>query len=82
MDHFSFSSHSKGDIKAWVKFPSGALASGFSTSAIHGDETPTEEGVFVNDLGESGSRFAFWIWQGVTGAHGGTSFLISIIISD
>jgi hypothetical protein len=82
MDHLSLSCHPKGDIQARVKFPSGALATGLSTGALHGDQTPTEEGVFMNDLGESGAGFAFWIGQVVTGAHGGTSFLISIIISD
>jgi len=82
MDHLALSCHPKGHIEAGVKFSSGAFAAELSTGAIHGDETAAQEWVFMNDLGESGAGFAFWIGQVVTGAHGGTSFLISIIISD
>jgi hypothetical protein len=74
MDHLSLSCHPEGDIEAGVKFSSGAFAAGLSTRAIHGDETATEEWVFMNDLGESGSRFAFWIGKVVTGAHGAPPF--------
>ena len=41
MDHLSFLAHPDGEIKARVKFASGAPATRFSAGPLHGDQTAT-----------------------------------------
>jgi hypothetical protein len=69
MDHLSFFAHPQGQIKARVKFASGALAAGLPTSPLHGDEAAAEEGLFVKDLGETGSSPTFRIGQVASRTH-------------
>jgi hypothetical protein len=69
MDHLSFFSHPEGQIKAGMKFASGALAAGFPTSPPHGDQAAAEEGLIVKDLGETGSSPTFRIGQMASRAH-------------
>jgi hypothetical protein len=61
MDHLSLASDPQGEVKAWVKLATGALATGLSAGPLHGDETATEEGVSMKDLGETGSSPSFGI---------------------
>jgi len=70
MDHLSFSAHPEGQVKAGMKFTPGALAAGLPTSPLHGDEAAAEEGLFVKDLGETGSSPTFGIGQVASRAHG------------
>jgi hypothetical protein len=72
MDHLSLLSHPEGQIKARMKFTAGALAARLSTGALHGDEAATEEGLFVKDLGETGSSPTFRIGQVASRAHWGS----------
>jgi hypothetical protein len=44
-----------------MKLAPGALAARLPTGPLHGDEAPTEEGLFVKKLGESGTGPSFWI---------------------
>jgi hypothetical protein len=80
MDHLSFFSHAQGQIKAGMKFASGALAAGLPTSPLHGEEAAAEEGLFVKDLGESGTGSSFWVWQVTSGTHGNHLLLSDILI--
>jgi hypothetical protein len=52
-----------------MKLASGALATGLSTSPLHGDEAAAEEGLFVKDLGETGPSPTFRIGQVASWAH-------------
>ncbi len=72
MDHLSLFSDPEGQIKARMKFPPGALADGLSTSPLHRDEAAAEEGLFVKDLGETGSRPTFRVRQVASRAHKGS----------
>jgi hypothetical protein len=69
MDHLSFSSYPEGQVKARMKLAPGALAARLSTGALHGDEAPTEEGLFMKDLSEPGAGPSFWIGQMASGTH-------------
>jgi hypothetical protein len=83
MDHLSFPPHPQGEIKAWVKLASGTLAAGLSTGPLHGDQTATEERMFVNDLREAGAGSAFRIGQVTSASHEDHLLcLIYITISD
>jgi hypothetical protein len=72
MDHLSLFSYSQGQIKAGMKFAPGALADGLSTGALHRDEAAAEKGLFVKDLGETGSSPTFRIGQVASRAHKGS----------
>jgi hypothetical protein len=69
MDHLSLSSHPEGQIKTRMKFTPGALAAGLPAGALHGDQATAEEGLFVKDLGETGSSPTFPIGQVASRAH-------------
>jgi hypothetical protein len=69
MDHLSLFSYPEGQIKAWMKFAPGALAARLPTGPLHGDEAATEERLFMEDLGETGSSPTFWIGQVASRAH-------------
>jgi hypothetical protein len=69
MDHLSLLSDPQGQIKAGMKLASGALAAGFSTGALHGDEAATEEGLIVKDLGETGPGPTFRVGQMASRTH-------------
>jgi hypothetical protein len=72
MDHLSLLSYPQSQIKAGVKLASGALAAGFPTSPLHGDEAAAEEGLIVKDLGETGSGPTFRIGQMASRTHKGS----------
>jgi hypothetical protein len=61
MDHLSLPTHPQGKVKTRVKLASGALAARLPTGPLHGDEAPTEEGLFVKELSETGTGPSFWI---------------------
>jgi hypothetical protein len=69
MDHLPFLPHAEGQIKAGMKIASGALAAGFSTGTLHGDEAAAEEGLIVKDLGETGSGPPFGVGQMTSRTH-------------
>jgi hypothetical protein len=69
MDHLSLFSHPKGQIKARMKLAPGALAAGLPTGPLHGNQAAAEEGLFVKDLGETGSSPTFRIGQVASRAH-------------
>jgi hypothetical protein len=69
MDHLSLFSYPEGQIKARMKFASGAFAARFPTGALHGDEAAAEERLFVKDLGETGSSPTFRIGQVASRTH-------------
>jgi hypothetical protein len=66
MDHLSLLSHPDGEIKARVELASGALATRFSASPLHGDQTATQERLVVKDLHQTRSCFSFEIRQVVS----------------
>jgi hypothetical protein len=69
MDHLPFLPHAEGQIKAGMKIASGALAAGFSTGTLHGDEAAAEEGLIVKDLGETGPSPTFGVGQMTSRTH-------------
>jgi hypothetical protein len=69
MDHLSLFSYSESQIKTRMKFTPGALAAGLPAGALHGDQATAEEGLFVKDLGETGSSPTFPIGQVASRAH-------------
>jgi hypothetical protein len=62
MDHLSLPSHPEGKVKTRVKLASGALAARLAAGPPHGDQTATEERLFVKDLGQTRPSPSFWIW--------------------
>ena len=61
MDHLSLPSDPEGQVKARMKFAAGALAAGFPAGPLHGNQTATEEGLFVKNLGQTGTGPSFGI---------------------
>jgi hypothetical protein len=76
MDHLSLFSYPEGQIKAWMKLASGALAARLPAGTLHGDEAATEEGLVVKDLGETGSNPPFRVGQVASGTH--REYLLSL----
>jgi hypothetical protein len=72
MDHLSLFSHPEGQIKARMKLAPGALAAGLPTGPLHGNQAAAEEGLFMKDLGETGSSPTFRIGQVASRAHEGS----------
>jgi hypothetical protein len=52
-----------------MKLASGALAAGFPTSPLHGDEAAAEERLSMKDLGETGSSPTFRIGKMASRTH-------------
>jgi hypothetical protein len=69
MDHLSLGSYPEGQIKPGVEFSSAAFASGLATDSGHGDQRAHEQGLFVKELGQTGSGLAFLGRQVATVAH-------------
>jgi hypothetical protein len=69
MDHLSLFSYPEGQVKARMKFASGAFAARLPTGALHGNQATAEERLFVKDLGETGSSPTFRIGQVASRAH-------------
>ncbi|MBM3136242.1 MAG: hypothetical protein FJZ89_13370 [Chloroflexi bacterium] len=69
MDHLSLPTHPQSKIEAWVEFASGTFAARLTAGPLHGDEAAAEEGLFMEDLGETGSSPTFRIGQVASGTH-------------
>ena len=69
MDHLSFFSYPEGQIKARMKFTSGALAARLPTGSLHGDEAAAEQRLFVKDLGKARASPSFSVGQMASGTH-------------
>jgi hypothetical protein len=69
MDHLPLLSHPEGQIKTGMRLASGALAARLPTGPLHRHEAAAEEGLFVKDLGKTGSSPTFRIWQVASGTH-------------
>lgn len=69
MDHLSLPFDPEGQVEAWMELTAGTLAAGLSAGPLHGNQTATEEGLFVKDLGETGTSPSFGIGELASGTH-------------
>jgi hypothetical protein len=83
MDHFAFLFHPHRQIKSRMKFSAGAFAPFLATKPLHRDQAPAEEGLFVEQFGQSGPGNTLGARKITAVSHKTTSFyLIYYNISD